>query len=1418
MKRTVSILLALVLTLSAFCIPVSAEAETEDLVQIKSLDDIFRNQLADIDYYQDLTPSYMAYRMSCDLYDLYRPDDFDEEANEYHYPISAEIYEEYLFALFYVSEPTLNAVRLEAGYDETENTYDLYYIGGFGGALNEREYQGFKNNGDGTYSVFYATVNYLYLPDDEYENVEKLDWPYEYEYDGKIYENGPDGYTCIDGYLNSGRLYTVSYNETTGIVRIIAQNDYTEADLPESFDYETVPAVIRFEMRKDLGVSFDISEEAMLGGITIRAYKTNYIDEWIAERAGDYCTYSIIARDDHWNDVIPQEPITITFELPEEYERPGVYWYTDYAGDTLEATVDRENGTISVQAFEFGNFVVYDRALVKLNDLFETKTDILDMFFDLDTTYMEFKLSQDLFELYKDWNEEYRSPAAVPAADYEKHLYSLFEVSEKQLQELRMLSDYDEIEQVYYVNSPGGWGGLMPDREYQGYKNNGDGTYSIYYGEINYLYLPGSEDEKLEMLGWPFEYEYNGNIYEAGPEGYTCVEGILPNGRVYTASYDVKTGTVRFISQGDYGEADLPEQFDSEQVPYYVAYKMRYDLGLSFGFEEGTFEYNTTVNASKHNGMEYYGGYPEGLPTTADDFLVYNIDFSVYPQKEYTVTFNIPEGYEVPAVYALNELGKFDEIESTVDKENGTITVNTINAGEFILYDNYRPDYLLGDVNDDGNIDKYDYVLAKRAILNTCTLNKDQSFAADVNTDDIIDVFDYILIKRHVMGSFELPYVYVCNHKYDSVVTPPTETEMGFTTHTCSKCGDVYDDMFVRTENGYSYGLEYVIDPSEKTCTILGIGACGDSDLAIPPEIDGCAVTRIGGFAFLGCDQLINATLPDSIDYIDAYAFAECQNLESINIPDGVEVIEYATFSDCYELKSITLPDSIVEIYDYAFSFCGRLASVNIPDGVTYIGEGAFRECISLTSVEIPESVGCVGTNAFIGCYNLNFVKYDNAYYLGNSTNPYRVLIDTTDNMIESCVIHPDTKIICGGAFQDCWNLLSIEIPYGVTRIESYAFAFCELLKEIVIPDSVTYIGDSAFFNCRELTSVTLPNGIFEIRYDTFAYCRSLKSITIPDGVEVIGNNAFYCCYELSAIILPKSIALIDEYALNECYNLSVYYAGSETEWDQIYIYDRNYFIIYGIPVHFNSNGPCNHDLGDWCINDEFHWMECSLCEEQVQLDHHSFSVEIVHPTETEEGYRCYTCNTCGHSYVGPYIVYSEGLRYEINEDGTTCAITGIGSCMDNDLVIPREIDGYTVTSIYFYAFEGCTQLGSVTLPDTVTLICSGAFKNCEKMTSIDLGGAVSFGFNAFENCYSLTQITIPNGTESVANEAFKGCINLMSVYIPTSLTEIFADTFFDCYNLKNVYYQGTEEQWKEMIIEEGNEPLYKANVLYNCK
>ena len=373
-----------------------------------------------------------------------------------------------------------------------------------------------------------------------------------------------------------------------------------------------------------------------------------------------------------------------------------------------------------------------------------------------------------------------------------------------------------------------------------------------------------------------------------------------------------------------------------------------------------------------------------------------------------------------------------------------------------------------------------------------------------------------------------------------------------------------YSTASTASLNASTLSSGYVVKDRTLTRVTLPSSA---TELVIP---DWLGITSIGEHVF-GTEynyKITKITLPSTLKEIQDFAFQNFYALTTINIPDSVTSIGISAFSGCTQIKSTEYGNAYyigpssnpymclidgkstsitsATIHPDTKTICGlafsgsSLTSITIPEGVKYIGTDAFRNCKDLTTISIADSVEFIGRGVFmydqldgyniVQYANLSGTKYDNAYYLGNSENPYMFLYKASSTSITSCTIHPDTKIIASYAFVYCASLKSISIPNGVTHVSERAFADCSALSTIEIADSVKYISDFAFY-ATKCTSVTLPTALKEIGESSFRSNSSLTNITIPDGVTKIGESAFQSCSNLKTVTIPASVEYIGKSA-----------------------------------------------------------------------------------------------------------------------------------------------------------------------------------------------------------------------------------------------------------------------------------------------
>ncbi|MGM9551225.1 MAG: leucine-rich repeat protein [Clostridia bacterium] len=458
---------------------------------------------------------------------------------------------------------------------------------------------------------------------------------------------------------------------------------------------------------------------------------------------------------------------------------------------------------------------------------------------------------------------------------------------------------------------------------------------------------------------------------------------------------------------------------------------------------------------------------------------------------------------------------------------------------------------------------------------------------------------------------------------------------------TISGTGDIEDYFDGRGTPWWDYSWKNKVKIEkiviEEGITGIGKEAFGDLDGVVSVSLPK-SVIRIGKSAFTRCSKLSEICLPEGLKTIESVAFAYCA-LTELDIPASVENISNNAFLYCFNLESITvdknnlhymsedgilydknkktflcyppkkegdyfkIPDGVEIIIGDSFSNCENLEKIDIPFGVKEIGNSAFEGCRALKEINIPDSVESIEYGAFTYCYSLKNV-----------------------------VLPKNLKVVEGFCFS---GIEEIVIPEGVETIESGAFSFCKSLKKVSLPDSIKTIGESAFSYCEELESITIPDGVTRVEGGAFQGCKKLTDLVLPDNLEYVGGHIvsftpldtdisyvgkylINCNAEgefrvkdgtkyiaewagaispkLKSIIIPQSVTFIGDYAFADrrinpvspqkgelVYAMTalktVYYTGSEEDWENITIGEHNYAlleaeIVYNYsPISVTING-----------------------------------------------------------------------------------------------------------------------------------------------------------------------------------------------------------------------------------------------------
>ena len=722
--------------------------------------------------------------------------------------------------------------------------------------------------------------------------------------------------------------------------------------------------------------------------------------------------------------------------------------------------------------------------------------------------------------------------------------------------------------------------------------------------------------------------------------------------------------------------------------------------------------------------------------------------------------------------------------ESTYGYTYRFVTFDTVEITSYNGYDSVVtvPSYIDGykvvgikDFHTDYQYSDFNPVVKKVVLPDTVTYISDEAFY-DSSYTDIHSELEEIVLPNSLktIGAYAFSN---CN-SLKRITIPASVAEIG----NCAfeSCGSL-ESVTIESDNTYVYPTAFGAagaSLSEGFAKFLSdiyndwLWAEGNSDFFIwrnillaykgsskTPVIPS-GVTAIGENVFQYTD-ITGVTIPSGVKIIGACAFYECKELLSVSLPQGLEQIDYSAFNHCEKLSSLTFGSGLKRLNERAFSDCTSLKSVSLPDGIETLGDCVFDSCENLAQINFPSSITTMDTSCFAETKWYNSLPDRYELYCGSV---FLGLVDRNYNDYpEELTVRPGTKTVF--IEYDCDGLKKLNLPDGLKSL-TIKTNYNESLTELTVPESVDYINvngpvglrsiklpqtvlleAASFSGQKYLKSVTLPKGT--PYFSAFSGCDALESVTVPDDVlelnsciggenlrsidlgniRVLGSGSLANHNLLTEITLPDSLVAIDGGAVSGCTALTSVKGGKNVK-----------------TLGSGAFSGCVSLDGFGDLEQSVTWTE--------------------HDSLSDTGW--YFNQPDGPVYFGKVAYCYKGTVPENTtlaiKEGTI-AVTG-GYITDQLELTPHNIAN----------FEAPDLVG-LSLPQSCKRIDYYAFFNCEKLRSVDLGGAVIIQQMAFNN-HGCKAVNLPDTVRSVGDNAFSGK-KLEAVHLNDGLRFLDEGAFF---------------------------------------
>ena len=567
------------------------------------------------------------------------------------------------------------------------------------------------------------------------------------------------------------------------------------------------------------------------------------------------------------------------------------------------------------------------------------------------------------------------------------------------------------------------------------------------------------------------------------------------------------------------------------------------------------------------------------------------------------------------------------------------------------------------------------------------------------------------------------------------------------------------NEIFYRSSGDYL--VEYTVDSQTGNEVLENIAPKDNLGLGIVRFKD--PVVAIDQNAFRGKANLLEVTLPETVETIKSLAFMECHSLKVINMGDNVEAIMYRAFCDCRSLESIRLPESLFSLEYEAFSYCTELKEITIPESVYFLG--------------VYQNVGFFG-NPFSGCTNLS--KFNGKYASadgrclivpldGNNSNiAFLSFASAGLNPNSTYVIPEGVTSIRYAAFEEA-TMMFVTLPEGLTRIDDYAFYDCGRLRTISLPSTVRELGSNAFDGCYSLNSIVL-------NMPALPYIRSAYGSSYAGHMfDNTGDCPIYVPFEL-----------IDQYRTTDHWS----------DYATRYVYEQPANEIW-----YTTEGDVTLEFTNaektalGIIGERYDAPELTDFPKGVIIFRNDMTSVPDGMFKNRTNLRTVTLSKSTTEIGNEVFMGCTGLRVVTLDDVSVIGDDAFNGC--TSLLFNEDTYGegaYEVfselTTIGARAFYGCTSLNNSLMSSVLRTIGDSAFEG-SSLPGIRFNGITDLGAGAFKNCTGLTdRYNLLGGLMTEIKEStFEGCINLKVLGIAggTPLKTIGTKVFHNCKGLETI-------------------------------